>query len=49
MKLKMNDSKTEYNSLIGTPHQLAKCNQSPITIGESVMPPSNHTQRKYAT
>ena len=43
MKLKMNDSKTEY-ILIGTPHQLAKCSQSPITIGDSVIPPSNHVR-----
>ncbi len=43
MKLKMNDSKTEY-ILIGTPQQLAKCSQSPITIGDSVIPPSDHVR-----
>ena len=35
MTLKMNDSDTEY-ILIGTPHQLAKCSQSRITIGDNV-------------
>ena len=33
MKLRMNDSKTEY-ILIGTQHQLAKCSKSSISIGD---------------
>ncbi len=48
MKLKVNDSKTEY-ILIGIPHQLAKCSQSPITIGDSVIPPSNHVRNPGPT
>jgi hypothetical protein len=34
MRLKMNDGKTEY-MVIGTPQQLAKCDITQITVGES--------------
>ena len=40
-----NDSKTEYILITPQwPHQLAKCSQIPITIGDSVIPPSNHVR-----
>ncbi len=34
--------------LIGTPHQLAKCSQSPITIGDSMIPASNYVRNPGA-
>lgn len=40
MKLKMNDSKTEY-ILIGTPQQLAKCTEKSITIGDCTIEASD--------
>ena len=40
MKLKMNDAKTEY-ILIGTKQQLSKCQNVSITIGNSVIQPSD--------
>ena len=39
----MNDSKTGH-IFIGTSHQLTKCSQSLITIGDRVMSPSNHVR-----
>jgi hypothetical protein len=40
MKLKMNDSKTEY-ILIGTHHKLSKCSDTSITIGDTTIEPSS--------
>jgi hypothetical protein len=40
MKLKMNDAKTEY-IVIGTPQQLAKCSETSITIGNSIIEASD--------
>jgi hypothetical protein len=40
MKLKMNDSKTEY-IIFGTQHQLSKCPKVPIKIGEASIEPAD--------